>query len=57
MSEKRAPVSASPCVVLGSDGLPPRFETIDAIAQRCGGSDYDDRGRFVAAWRLLKLAG
>jgi len=29
--------------------------TIDAIVQGCGGSD-DDRGRFVAAWRLLKLA-
>jgi hypothetical protein len=55
VSEKRAPISASPCVVLGSDGLPPRFEAIDAIAQGCGGS-HDDRGRFVAAWRLLKLA-
>jgi hypothetical protein len=42
-------------VILGSDELPPRFEVIDAIFQGCGGSD-DDRGRFVAAWRLLRLA-
>jgi hypothetical protein len=42
-------------VVLGSDELPPRFEAIDAIVQGYGGSD-DDRGRFVAAWRLSKLA-
>jgi len=43
-------------VIPGSDELPPRLEAIDAIAQGCGGSDDDDRGRFVAAWRLLKLA-
>jgi hypothetical protein len=42
-------------VILGSDELPPRFEAIDAIVQGCGGSD-GDRGRFAAAWRLLKLA-
>jgi hypothetical protein len=56
VSEKRAPISASPRVVLGSDGPPSRFEAIDAIAQGGGGSD-SDCGRFVAAWRLLKLAG
>jgi len=42
-------------VIPGSDELPPRLEAIDAIAQGCGASD-DDRGRFAAAWRLLKLA-
>jgi hypothetical protein len=42
-------------VILGRDELPPCFEAIDAIVQGCGGS-HDDRGRFVAAWRLLKLA-
>jgi len=43
-------------VILASDELAPRFEAIDAIVQGCGSSDDDDRGRFVAAWRLLKLA-
>jgi hypothetical protein len=54
VSEKRSQSGASPYVIPGSDELPPPFEAIDANVQGCGSDD--DRGRFAAAWRLLKLA-
>jgi hypothetical protein len=46
------PAASTMCKALSGEGLPARFEVIDAVIVACGGAE-EDRERFATAWRRL----